>query len=581
MKKIDSRAFWVGSESKTKINDYLLRGFLTEEGFAQFQSTTKRISRKQIFHNNDGILELHNANSIKTWLRIYFESTADGDFKSGKMFGGKDGGNSDKYTVLSILQSYSISKVESVLTQLDVYSQGGYKDTIPLNLFNDKHGVAHIRFNNGIVKVTKNEIKLLTYSSVKNQGAVWETSIIQRDIKIDGSKGLYEQFCEGALSFKNPDKKSDVWMKNYDLDEDQYLAMRTGFGYLLHTYNAPEVPKCVYFIDSDSELGKPQGGNGKSLIMKSIKHFKETIMIDGKVFRKSMDSGGQFQFSMVTPDTTLLVIDDIRPEFDFDMLFSKITSDMQIEMKGKDILIIPEKDKPKFGVTTNYVIAGVGSSYKRRQHIVEFGNYWSNCNDLEEKPSDNKHLGKTLFTGSFSEKDWNQFYTFGFKCLQEYFQKGLIESPNQTHMDKTLRLEIEGAEGDGSITDWMEGWCQKERLENNYNTDGIAEKELYEKFISENEDLDSSIWDVKMFRESFWKFIDLKPEYDYNPQFSKNGKTQTQRRWMKGSAGSQERWYMITDVRIKRVVKTTTGNTKEKDPYGLNAIKGRRSRKKK
>ena len=35
MKKIDSRAFWVGSESKTKINDYLLRGFLTEEGFDQ------------------------------------------------------------------------------------------------------------------------------------------------------------------------------------------------------------------------------------------------------------------------------------------------------------------------------------------------------------------------------------------------------------------------------------------------------------------------------------------------------------------------------------------------------------------
>ena len=49
--------------------------------------------------------------------------------------------------------------MESVLTQLDVYSQGGYKDTISLNLFNDTRGVAHIRFNNGVVKVTKNEIK--------------------------------------------------------------------------------------------------------------------------------------------------------------------------------------------------------------------------------------------------------------------------------------------------------------------------------------------------------------------------------------------------------------------------------------
>ena len=214
MKKIESRAFWVGSGKKTKINDYLLRGFLTEEGFSQFQSTKKRISRKQIFHNNDGILELHNANSIKTWLRIYFESTADGDFKSGKMFGGRDGSPSEKYEVLSLLQSYSVSKVESVLTQLDVYSQSGYKDTMPLNLFNDKEGIAHIRFRNGIVKVTKKEIKLIPYSSVKNQGAVWESSIIDRDIKIDEGKGLYEKFCICALSFHNPDKKSDVWMKN-------------------------------------------------------------------------------------------------------------------------------------------------------------------------------------------------------------------------------------------------------------------------------------------------------------------------------------------------------------------------------
>ena len=107
MKKIESRAFWVGSESKTKINDYLLRRFLTEEGFAQFQSTTKRISRKQIFHNNDGILELHNATSVKSWLRNYFESTTPEDFKSGKLFGGRDGSPSDKYEVLSVIQSYS------------------------------------------------------------------------------------------------------------------------------------------------------------------------------------------------------------------------------------------------------------------------------------------------------------------------------------------------------------------------------------------------------------------------------------------------------------------------------------------
>ena len=118
-------------------------------------------------------------------------------------------------------------------------------------------------------------------------------------------------------------------------------------------------------------------------------------------------------------------------------------------------------------------------------------------------------------------------------------------------MDKTLRLEIEGAEGDGSITDWMDGLCKKERLQNNCNIDGIAESKLYKKFISENKELDPAIWDVQKFRESFWRFIDLKPEYDYNPQFASRGKSLTDRRWQKGSMGKQENWIKIVDVNFQ------------------------------
>jgi hypothetical protein len=547
--EIVSRAFW--DLPKYKINDYQLRGFLVEEGFSQFQITKDRTSKKRIILNNNGILELQNANLVKSWLLNYFEQIDEVDYSTGKVFGTRNGGSSLKHEVLSSVQSYSTSKVESVLTQLKVFSQGGYKGSEKIELFNDSEGVAHFRFLNGVVVITKDEIKIIPYSQVKNDSAVWESSIIQRNIEIDDSKGLWEQYCECAMSFKNHDKKSDVWMKNYDLSEDQYLAMRTGYGYLLHTYNSPSVPKCVYFIDRDSELNRAQGGNGKSFVMQSIEHFKSTVMIDGRVFRKSMDSGGQFQFSMVRPDTTLCVIDDIRPEFNFDMLFSKITGDMQIEMKGKDIQIIPQKDKPKFGITTNYVIAGTGISYKRRQHIVEFGNYWSHCNDIDEKPSDEKHLGKELLTDSFTDKDWNQFYTYGFNCLQEYFQKGLKESLNQSHMNKAIKIEIEGTDGDGSITNWMENWCKEERLNNNYHIDGIEESKLYKQFIDENSDLDNTVWEEKRFRKCFFQYIDLKPEYEYNPQNARKGKTLTKRRWLKGSVGNQVSWIKIVDVKQK------------------------------
>ena len=543
-----NRSFYYGSGEKPAIDDYLLRIFLTEEGYSQFQQTSERLGKKQFIKNEDGILELQDSHSVKQWLRKYFESIDFSEFEKEGMWAGQNNEGFLKNTILSLLQRCPTSRLESVMTQLDIHSQAGYKGTTKLNLFNDVDGVSHIRFSNGVVRVTKDKIELMNYSSVKDQGAVWESSIIPRDIKIDFSRGLYEKFCEGSMSYHNPEKKSDTWMDNYELNEGQYQAMRTGYGYLLHTFNSPSVPKCIYFIDSDSELGRPQGGNGKSFVMKSIKHFKSTVMIDGKVFRKSMDSGGQFQFSMVQPDTTLCVIDDIRPEFDFDMLFSKITGEMQIEQKGKDIFIIPEKDKPKFGVTTNYVISGTGTSFKRRQHIVEFGNYWSHCNDLNEKPSDKKHLGKELFSDQFTDEDWDQFFSYGFKCIQEYFNLGLKESANQTHYNKTIKMEVEGFNGDGSITNWMEKWCKEDRVEQSYDKDGLPEKDLYQKFVADNEEINLTTWNLKKFRQSFFTYIDLKHEYDYNPQFASRGKSLTDRRWQKGSMGKQENWIKIVDI---------------------------------
>ena len=49
---------------------------------------------------------------------------------------------------------------------------------------------------------------------------------------------------------------------------------------------------------------------------------------------------------------------------------------MTVEGKGTNKIIIPRALKPKLGITTNYIVGGVGTSYARRQHIVEFGDFW-------------------------------------------------------------------------------------------------------------------------------------------------------------------------------------------------------------
>ena len=53
---------------------------------------------------------------------------------------------------------------------------------------------------------------------------------------------------------------------------------------MIHTHNTSDVLKAIYFIDADSEIDQPKGGNGKSVVMESLKYFKKTIKVDGKLF---------------------------------------------------------------------------------------------------------------------------------------------------------------------------------------------------------------------------------------------------------------------------------------------------------
>ena len=60
-----------------------------------------------------------------------------------------------------------------------------------------------------------------------------------------------------------------------------------------------------------------------------------------------MDGGGRFQFADVTIDTKFVLIDDVRPEFSLEQLFSMITGDVEVEGKGKNKFMIPAERKSK------------------------------------------------------------------------------------------------------------------------------------------------------------------------------------------------------------------------------------------
>ena len=169
--------FWDKPEKTLKINEFRLKKFLMSHGFGQFQMGDNRTSKSVVFQNHFGILKIHNEESIKSWLLGYLEKTPEKEFESGKFANKQISGNSDrsiKWDVLARVQSYDKGRLKNnVLVTLPKNSEVGYADTEMLCMFDDTRKSAHIRFKNGIVKVTKKEIKSL----MDNSNFEWKTKI--------------------------------------------------------------------------------------------------------------------------------------------------------------------------------------------------------------------------------------------------------------------------------------------------------------------------------------------------------------------------------------------------------------------
>ena len=269
-----------------------------------------------------------------------------------------------------------------------------------------------------------------------------------------------------------------------------------------------------------------------------------------------MDHGGRFQFADVCLDTKLILIDDLRPDFNFESLFSMITGDMEIEGKGTNKFTIPEERKPKFGITTNYVLMGTGTSVSRRMHIVEFGDYWNRCIQEGENPSDTKHLGKLLFDrNDFDQDDWDDFYNFGFGCVQDYLSHGLVQADTSDYFLKALKQKIEGVGGDGTVTGWMNDWILTRNEE-------ISEEDLYSKFITDYP-MESFTWDSKSFHKGFFSFTMEHPDYDYNGHLSYKGDKKSDRRYLVGKRGQQNPHIVVSVKGQKPATKSSTNTSTE------------------
>lgn len=318
-------------------------------------------------------------------------------------------------------------------------------ETIELMMLKDTKYKSYIAFSNGILEVTKNEVKLIDYIDV--DGYVWESQIIQRN-------------WESLEVFENEYK---IFINN--ISNNEPVSIECVIGYLLSTYKNKMNNKAI-ILNDEVISENPEGGTGKGLFVQGLRQIRKISILDGKAF----DDKKSFPYQTVSPETQVLVFDDVKKNFDFESQFSLVTEGMTLERKNKDAIRLKVEDSPKLLISTNYAIKGEGNSHDRRRFELEIAQYYGkNLTPYEE-------FGKQLFD-DWEEEEFLKFDNYMVYCLQSYLKNGLV-SQNA----KNLKMRKFIAETCMEFYEWIKD------IENCPNGIRNDKQQYFNKFTEEYQD---------------------------------------------------------------------------------------------
>ena len=140
-------------------------------------------------------------------------------------------------------------------------------------------------------------------------------------------------------------------------------------------------------------------------------------MYDGRIQR----SASRFPFQDLEQHHDILLVEDAAADMNFDHWISRISAGLSIEKKYKSSFFMSYNLSPKIVMNSNYIPQGSGGvSEERRKKIVEINPYFN------KKKTPYDEFGHRLFD-DWSEEEWHRFYAFIIKCIQLYFEHGIVE----------------------------------------------------------------------------------------------------------------------------------------------------------
>lgn len=302
-------------------------------------------------------------------------------------------------------------------------------------------------FKNCFVEITKDGFTEKTYSELG--GLIWQRQIVDKNFSRletkEISDGEFNHFlqlsvCGAEVTETNTEKiiaihRDEKALKKYD-------SAKSAIGYGISRHKNRAIAKAIVFVDKKLRHGgnESNGGSGKGICVTAVSKVRHAANIDGKTFRFDAN----FPYTMISEDHELVHFEDVKKGFDIEMLFNPITGGWEIRKLHENSYQIPFEKSPKIFISTNFSLKGTGSSFLRRQHIIELSNFFN------EKYTPLDHFEHLLFD-DWNETEWHRFHNFMIVCCQLYLSQGLIEFPLENYHTNKL-VDAAGEE----FVDWMD-----------------------------------------------------------------------------------------------------------------------------
>lgn len=291
-----------------------------------------------------------------------------------------------------------------------------------------------------------------------------------------------------------------------------FISKCVAIGYMLHDYFNPNVAKAVIAMDGKlSEVGSSNGRSGKSLMGLAFAEIVPMVTLSGKQKDLTED---KFIYDGITERTRVVNVDDARTNLDFEFFFSNIGGAWKINPKGSKSFELPRETSPKLFITTNHALNGEGGSFRDRQFLIAFSDYFNE----NHRPVD--EYGVLLFIEWGTEKH-NRFLNTIATCIQMYLMYGLVAPPMERLEQRRLRQQI----GE-SFIEWAESYFDPEFAsaedgKNNLNR-AIDRSVITESFYTMFPESKRYI-DKRKVKTCLVKYC-LYKKYIFNPGKDKDGK---------------------------------------------------------